>query len=127
MSVGRCTVIVFEHLFDHPAPGWATSTPVRPGPDPPGSTDVRDVGERHATLRRPGRDPDGSGVGDGGSRAVPVAGPVVEGPGGPGALGRDRPVVAVRWGAGGDRLRRAGRRPSVEPVETTGRRPARRA
>src|SRR4029077_7165324 len=30
MSVGRCTVIAFEHLFDHPDPGRATSTPVRP-------------------------------------------------------------------------------------------------
>ena len=39
MSVRRCTVLLFEHVFEHPSPGRATSTPVRAGPGPPGSTE----------------------------------------------------------------------------------------
>ncbi len=125
LSAGRCTVQVFEHMFDHPAPGAGDLDPRSHRGRITGVDRAARRRERHEAVRRPGGDPDGAGVGDGGSRAVPVAGAAVEGAGGDRPLGGDRSVVAVRGSPSGDRLRRAGERPRrpTEPRRSLGRRP----
>src|SRR5436190_15055721 len=107
MSAGRCIVLVDRTHVRSTGTGAGDLDP-RP---PPGritgverALAAREAGE-HEAVRRPGGDPDGSGVGSGGPRAVPVAGPVVEGPGRGRPLGGDRSVVAVRPGTSGDRIR----------------------